>query len=143
MALGSGVAGGVADGVAETVIVTGQTPAADHDRVKQQSQAPSPNVINLQRRTAGVLPVHNIPVVHLGLDLSGDIDENKIAEGFAHSASLLDLEPAGRMALAFSFAGVPEYPRLAAMARAIRAVDAGLFQDEILPMTATVCDPSD
>ena len=25
---------------------------------------------------AGVLPVHNIPVVHLGLDLSGDIDED-------------------------------------------------------------------
>jgi ethanolamine utilization protein EutA len=66
-----------------------------------------------------VLPVHNIPVVHLGLDLSGDIDEDKIAAAFAHSASLLDLEPGSRMALAFSFAGVPEYPRLAALARAI------------------------
>jgi ethanolamine utilization protein EutA len=68
---------------------------------------------------ASVLPVHNIPVVHLGLDLAGDIDEDKIEAAFARSAGLIDLEPGGRMALAFTFAGVPEYPRLAAMARAI------------------------
>ena len=68
---------------------------------------------------AAVLPVHNIPVVHLGLDLTGNIDEDKVAAAFAKSAGLLDLEPGGRMALAFSFAGAPDYPRLAAMARAI------------------------
>jgi hypothetical protein len=43
----------------ETVTVTAETPRTDqaHDRAMQQSQAPSQNVINLQRRTAGVLPV--------------------------------------------------------------------------------------
>jgi hypothetical protein len=53
-------------GVTETVTVTGQSQAATvaHDRVmrretdtQQQTAAPSQNVINLQRRTAGVLPV--------------------------------------------------------------------------------------
>ena len=46
----------------------------------------------------GVLPVHNVPVVHLGLDLSGDIDADKIAAAFANSAALIDLaseRPAG------------------------------------------------
>ena len=68
---------------------------------------------------AGVLPVHNVPVVHLGLDLSGDIDVDKIVAAFSKSAGHLDLGPNARMALAFTWAGAPEYPRLAAMARAI------------------------
>jgi ethanolamine utilization protein EutA len=68
---------------------------------------------------AGVLPVHNIPVVHLGLDLAGDIDADTVAAAFAKSAALLDLEPSARLALAFTFAGTPEYPRLAALAKAI------------------------
>ena len=67
----------------------------------------------------GVLPVHNIPVVHLGLDISGDIDVDEIAAAFAKAAGLLDLAPDARIALAFTWAGAPEYPRLAAMARAI------------------------
>ena len=67
----------------------------------------------------GVLPVHNIPVVHLGLDISGDIDADKIAAAFAKAAALIDLVPNARLALAFTWAGAPEYPRLAAMARAI------------------------
>src|SRR5262245_10252346 len=70
---------------------------------------------------AGVLPVHNIPVVHLGRDLSGDIDSDAIPAAFARSASLLDLAPGDRLALAFTWAGAPDYPRLAAMARAIMA----------------------
>ena len=67
----------------------------------------------------GVLPVHNIPVVHLGLDLSGPIDTQAIAAGFAAAASNLDLDPASRYALAFAWQGEPDYPRLLAMARAI------------------------
>jgi ethanolamine utilization protein EutA len=66
-----------------------------------------------------VLPVHNIPVVHLGLDLSGEIEADAVAAAFARSAGLMDLAPDARLALAFTFGGVPEYPRLAAMARAI------------------------
>jgi ethanolamine utilization protein EutA len=82
---------------------------------------------------ASVLPVHNIPVVHLGLDLSGDIDADKVAAAFARSAGLVDLEPSARIALAFTWAGAPEYPRLAAMARAIMvfAAPAGR-RDEML-----------
>ena len=68
---------------------------------------------------AGVLPVHNIPVVHLALDISRDIDEAEVAAAFAKSAALLDLAPDASVALAFTWAGQPEYPRLAAMARAI------------------------
>src|SRR5262249_14440296 len=70
---------------------------------------------------AGVLPVHNIPVVHLGLDLSGDFDEKEIAAAFVRNADLLDLKPDAKLALAFTFAGAPDYPRLAALARAIMA----------------------
>ena len=67
----------------------------------------------------GVLPVHNVPVVHLGLDISGDIDADKIVAAFSKAAGLIDLAPDARMALAFAWAGAPEYPRLAATARAI------------------------
>jgi ethanolamine utilization protein EutA len=68
---------------------------------------------------ASVLPVHNIPVVHLGSDISGDIDDDVVAAGFAKSAGLMGLESEARLALAFTWSGMPEYPRLAAMARAI------------------------
>jgi ethanolamine utilization protein EutA len=68
---------------------------------------------------AGVLPVHNIPVVHLNLDISDDIDVDATAAAFAKSASLLDLAPDAKVALAFTWAGPPEYARLVAMARAV------------------------
>jgi ethanolamine utilization protein EutA len=70
---------------------------------------------------AGVLPVHNIPVVHLGLDISGEIDVDQVVAAFTKNADLLDIKPDARIALAFTFAGVPDYPRLAALARAIMA----------------------
>jgi hypothetical protein len=44
--------------ISESVTVVAQTPAPDRaNREAQQAAAPSQNVINLQRRTAGVLPV--------------------------------------------------------------------------------------
>ena len=70
---------------------------------------------------AGVLPVHNIPVVHLDLDISGEIDVAATAAAFAKSAGFLDLAPDAKIALAFTWSGPPEYARLAAMARAIMA----------------------
>ena len=81
-----------------------------------------------------VLPVHNIPVVHLGLDLSGDIDEDAVAAAFAKSAA--PARPRARAPGSRSpspWSGVPEYPRLAAMARAIMkfAAPAGR-RDEML-----------
>ena len=77
----------------------------------------SGKTIHLSR--PGVLPVHNVPVVHLGLDLAGPIDVRAISAGFAAAASKLDLDPAARHALAFAWHGEPDHPRLLAMATAI------------------------
>ncbi len=68
---------------------------------------------------ASVLPVHNVPVVHLGQELDDDIAFDAVAKAFARRAALLDLEPAARLALAFSWQGEPTHARLLAMARAI------------------------
>ncbi len=66
-----------------------------------------------------LLPVHNVPVVHLGLALEDLIDVDTIVQAFARRASALDLLPAARLALAFAWQGEPEHARLLAMARAI------------------------
>ncbi len=65
------------------------------------------------------LPVHNVPVVHLGLRLGDDIDVAAVVAAFARRASALDLVPTARLALAFAWHGEPEHTRLLAMARAI------------------------
>jgi ethanolamine utilization protein EutA len=79
------------------------------------------------------LPIRNIPVVHLALDLAGAIDVDQVTAEFARKASLLDLDPYSRIALAFSWTGPPEYPRLADMARAIMAFAApGGHRDHVL-----------
>ena len=66
-----------------------------------------------------VLPVHNVPVVHLGLEISDHIDIVGIVSSLSKSAEVLDLDPGARLAIAFSWVGAPEYRRLLAMARAI------------------------
>jgi ethanolamine utilization protein EutA len=68
-----------------------------------------------------VLPVHNVPVVHLGLSLPEEINVDRVIEAFRRSAALLDVQPDSRLALAFRWDGPPEYGRLAAMAEAIMA----------------------
>ena len=65
------------------------------------------------------MPVHNIPVVHLGMDLAHDLNVEALAEGFLKAASLMDLAPDARLAIAFTWAGDPEYARLLIMAKAI------------------------
>src|SRR5262249_24224538 len=62
---------------------------------------------------ASVLPVHNIPVVHLGMDVPAEIDPLAIAAAFAKNADLLDIDPRGKVAFAFKWTGMPDYPRLA------------------------------
>jgi ethanolamine utilization protein EutA len=66
-----------------------------------------------------LLPVNNIPVVHLELDLSGEIDEDAIVNAFGRNADILDLTPDAKIALAFTFSGEPDYSRLATIARSI------------------------
>jgi ethanolamine utilization protein EutA (predicted chaperonin) len=74
----------------------------------------------------GVLPLHNVPVVHIGLSLGGAIDGGVI-DGDAVAAAIraglgrLDLDAGARVAVAFSWTGDPDHPRLAAAARAILA----------------------
>jgi ethanolamine utilization protein EutA len=66
-----------------------------------------------------VLPVHNVPVLQLGLDLAGDIDGEAVGRAIAAKLSQLDLEPRARVAVAFTFAGDPEHYRLKLLAQAI------------------------
>ncbi len=82
----------------------------------------------------GVLPVHNVPVVHLGLQLPERIEPAPIVAAFARQADLLDLEPGARVALAFAWDGEPEYSRLLAMAQAILqfAAPGGRRRDQAL-----------
>ncbi len=68
---------------------------------------------------ATALPVHNVPVVHLGQALAERVDADTIARAFARRASALDVPPTARLALAFSWSGEPEHARLLAMARGI------------------------
>jgi ethanolamine utilization protein EutA (predicted chaperonin) len=66
-----------------------------------------------------VLPVHNVPVVHVGLDLAGDIDTDALAEAIRASLARMDLDPGARLALAFTWRGDPEYARLKAVGSAM------------------------
>jgi ethanolamine utilization protein EutA len=66
-----------------------------------------------------ILPVHNIPVVHLRLDLAGDIDSAAMADAIRAGITRMDLDPQARMAIAFAWRGDPEYARLQAAAAGI------------------------
>jgi ethanolamine utilization protein EutA len=80
-----------------------------------------------------VLPVHNVPVVHLGLDIPDRIDSDAFAAAFGKNADSLDLAPGARLAVAFAWDGEPAHARLLAMAQAIMkfAAPSGK-RDEIL-----------
>ena len=66
-----------------------------------------------------VLPVHNVPVVQLGMELPDRIDAATVVAALRRSADLLDVQPEDRLALAFEWTGEPEHARLLAMAQAI------------------------
>ena len=69
----------------------------------------------------GVLPVHNVPVVPLGIDLGGAIDGAAITDAIRAGLARLDLDPDARIAVAFSWHGDPDHPRIAAAGAAIMA----------------------
>jgi ethanolamine utilization protein EutA len=80
-----------------------------------------------------VLPVHNVPVVHAGIDLAGEIDGDALVASITAKLAQIDLEPRSRVAIAFTWAGDPEHYRLKAMAHAImRAVAPGGRRDHLL-----------
>ena len=71
----------------------------------------------------GLLPVHNVPVVHAGrsLDAVGPIDIDGVAAAIGDSLARLDAGGDTPVAIALSWTGDPDYPRLAAAGRAIAA----------------------
>ncbi len=83
----------------------------------------------------GILPLHNIPVVHIGMDLSGDLDEEAMAENIRSVVRNMDLEPRSRMAVAFAWSSDPEHSRLMTAGRAIvAAVAPDGVRDDLLLM---------
>ena len=81
----------------------------------------SGKTIYLPDRTA--VPVHNVPVVHVDMDLSGDIDPAAVAAAIQVGVTRMDLSPTSCLAVAFTWQGDPEFRRLEAMGQGIvRAV---------------------
>jgi ethanolamine utilization protein EutA (predicted chaperonin) len=66
-----------------------------------------------------VLPVHNIPVVHLEMDPAERINSDAMADAVRRGVAQMDLPANSCMAIAFAWSGDPEYSRLEAVARAI------------------------
>lgn len=85
---------------------------------------------------ASILPVHNVPVLHLGLRLATHLDVSEIVTAFTRRAERLGLAPGARLALAFTWEGEPSHARLLAMAQAIArfAAPSG-HRDEALFLT--------
>lgn len=68
-----------------------------------------------------ILPIHNVPVIHIEPDLSGTVDSNSVTDAIRAGLSRMDLAPGSRIAVAFSWAGEPEYERIRAVAKGIVA----------------------
>jgi len=66
-----------------------------------------------------VLPVHNVPVVRVGLDGAGDIDAERLAKAVRAGLEEIDLDRHGRIAIAFDWHGDPEHSRLKAAGEGI------------------------
>jgi ethanolamine utilization protein EutA len=66
-----------------------------------------------------VLPVHNVPVVRVVLDTSGDVDADRLAGAVRAGLEEVDLDRGGRVAIAFGWRGDPEHSRLKAAAEGI------------------------
>jgi len=66
-----------------------------------------------------VLPVHNVPVLRIELDPSGEIDPERLAAALRAGLDEIDLDRHPRLALAFSWHGDPEHSRLIAAGKAL------------------------
>ncbi|NUB45884.1 ethanolamine ammonia-lyase reactivating factor EutA [Fertoebacter nigrum] len=85
----------------------------------------------LHLTTPDALPKRNIPVVHLGQPLPEELDPVVLAAAFRQRADVQDCDLSAPLALAFDWSGIPEYPRLRAMAEAILLV-AGQSRQHLL-----------
>jgi len=66
-----------------------------------------------------VLPVHNVPVIHVEPETGGAIDAPRLVAGIRAGLDELDLERNPRVAIAFSWGGDPEHARLKQAGEAI------------------------
>ena len=66
-----------------------------------------------------VLPVHNVPVVHIDLGSAGAIDAEHVAAALRAGMEEIDLDRNPRVAIAFSWRGDPEHSRLKAAGEGI------------------------
>jgi ethanolamine utilization protein EutA len=59
-----------------------------------------------------VLPVHNVPVVHIELDMTSALDAQRVIAAVRAGLEEIDLERSPRAAIAFSWRGDPEHALL-------------------------------
>src|SRR5206468_4071623 len=66
-----------------------------------------------------ILPVRNVPVVHVGSDLSVDGEADQLSKLMASKIDSADLAPNARMAIAFGWKGEPDYARIRLVGEAL------------------------
>ena len=66
-----------------------------------------------------VLPVHNVPVVRIGLDAAHDIDPERLAGAIRSGLEEIELDNEACLAVAFGWHGDPEHSRLAAAGQGV------------------------
>lgn len=95
-----------------------------HERIRATVIGASQFTVQVSGKTiylpdSQMLPVRNVPVVHLGHELPDRLDPEAIAQAFKKQADLLSLQADEALALSFTWRGEPEHARLLAMAEAI------------------------
>ena len=118
--LAAGVAGALADHrIPYPVYDPGQGIRATVIGASQFSVQVSGNTILIS--SAGSLPLRNIPVIHLGLDLEADFVPEHVAAEISSALSRFDIvDGETTVALAFRWGGAPLHARLFALAQGIR-----------------------
>jgi ethanolamine utilization protein EutA len=66
-----------------------------------------------------VLPVHNVPVLRVGLDAAHEIDPERLAGAIRSGLEEIELDGDACLAVAFGWHGDPEHSRLAAAGQGV------------------------
>ena len=66
-----------------------------------------------------VLPLHNVPVLRVALEPSGDIDPDRLATAIRAGLEEIDLDRSSHVAITFAWRGDPQHARLKAAAEGI------------------------
>ena len=85
------------------------------------------------------LPVRNVPVAHLNMDLTGAFDSGQVAHHIGHALKRLDItEGENPMALALHWGGEPLHARLFALAEGICKSLPRTIADEKYPLVVVM-----